>query len=789
MTRTLKGRACSNKWLAAMALGCTALTGLPATAFAEGATDTHGIETIVVTATRREETQQKIGLAVSAVNDKQLDAMAPKTLQDLNGVAPNVFIGMTTAGPGSSAIYIRGQGYQDVEKTQTTPVGVSLDGIFLGNSTGQLLDSFDVQQIEISRGPQGIFFGKNTTGGVISVTRTAPTREWGVRASASYGSFGSAIFKAVANMPLGDNAGLKIAGTWRDSYGYYNNIFTHTHAGGDRYAGINAVVDWDPTDWLNVRASYDHIDEKGGGSPAQYGNVLAANVVAGLFGHTTPNIFWSTPDPVTGGVYNPITGSPAGLGVRQIEQDFPDKDTLVEDIYNLILKADTPVGQLISQSAYIASKDVVNQDFDGTCSLFGCNPNFGIALLGVPFLHTIRTQPYSQFTQEVRLAGTAWGQLDYLAGFYYYQHTLGMHQNTNVAVDQFSGEHDHSWSLFGNLDWHATDALSVSAGLRYLNEQANFHTQFFVTLPPTVPITPLIADHHGWDNLQTRFAVNWQVTEDNLLYASRSQGFRSGGYSMRGTASETVLGQSNYDPANPTANFLSFAPEKVTAWEIGSKNEFFDNHILLNAALYQNQIRGFQQSSIVVTPGYGPGTNTYILNLPKVRTQGIEFEAVMKPDFLSDAFEGLTLSANLGLQNAKIVDGHVNGREVGFPSLGGPPGSVFDYTGITMSRIPKLNYALRGTYTTPVGDGDLTLNAGYTYTGRFSFATFGTAPDYQPGYGLVDASIAYDWSNYRLTVSGKNLTGEDYRNNSLPVVFFQGWAAPATWQVELQAHF
>ncbi len=193
------------------------------------------IETVTVTATRTAKDAQKVAVAVSALTAKQLEDQQPRTLQDLNGVAPNVFIGMNTAGPGASAIYIRGLGYADIEKTQNPAVGVSLDGVFFGTSTGQLLDTFDVSQIEIERGPQGIFFGKNTTGGVINVTRSAPTREWGVKASASYGSFDSTVLRAIVNAPLGENGGFKLGGTWRFNYGDDYNVFTGKHAGGDRY--------------------------------------------------------------------------------------------------------------------------------------------------------------------------------------------------------------------------------------------------------------------------------------------------------------------------------------------------------------------------------------------------------------------------------------------------------------------------------------------------------------------------------------------------------------------------
>ena len=164
--------------------------------------------TIIVTATRQAVDKQKLGVSLTAISQEQLETLAPRTLQDIQGTAPNVFIGIGTAAPGQSAIFIRGQGYADVEKTQSPPVGVIQDGVFFGNNTGQLLDMFNVCTVEVDRGPQGIFYGKNTTAGLINVTRCAPTRQLGVSLEAGYGSFNEAYARGVINAPLGSNGGI-----------------------------------------------------------------------------------------------------------------------------------------------------------------------------------------------------------------------------------------------------------------------------------------------------------------------------------------------------------------------------------------------------------------------------------------------------------------------------------------------------------------------------------------------------------------------------------------------------
>lgn len=741
------------------------------------------IEEVTVTATRRDENQQKVGVSLTAITDADLKIQAPVTLQDLNGSAPNVFIGMGTAGPAQSAIFIRGQGYADVEKTQSPPVGVIQDGVFFGNNTGQLLDMFDVCSVEVDRGPQGIFYGKNTTAGLINISRCAPTRQWGAQLSAGFGSYGDESFRGVFNAPLGEDGGIKVAAQWHNNDGYYKNVYTGGHAGGQRYVAVNGVVDYDFTNWLNAKFSYDHMHMNGGGEPVQFGNVLTANILSGGF----PSVVWPN--------YNPQTGSPDGLKPWQVEnRPGGDSDRYDSNIYSLILKAQLPIGDLVSQSAYIDEADRVYQAFDGTCYVSFFTPGAGCASVGNPllgslggYLETLRDQTYKQFTQEVRLQGTIWDQFDYLLGMYYYRHIIDLHQNTDALIDQFSSEGDYSWSFFGNLDWNPTDTVKISAGLRNIEETKRFHTQYIAG--GVFPITPDIIQKKSWSKLITRFNAQWQFTPDNLVYANRSEGFRSGGFSMRGTLSEAAPGQTNYAPGN---NFLSFDPETNVTYEVGLKNQFFDNTLIFNIDGFINQIKGFQQSEVVTTGAYGPGTSTYIVNYPKVEIKGIEFEVNAAVGAWIEGLQGLTLTGNVGIQNAKVQNGIVNGEEVALnpDATAGAPGSIANFTGSTLQRVPSNNYTVRGTYSRNIGtDADVTLSLGYSWIAKYSLGNFATAQDFQPSYGLLDASATLDWENYYIRLSGKNLTDKAYRDQSLPTVFFQGWGAPRMYEVEVGAKF
>lgn len=750
---------------------------------AASAPEPAGKDDIIVTATRQAADKQKVGVALTVLTSEDLALLAPRSLLDIQGSAPNVFIGSGTAAPGQSAIFIRGQGYADVEKTQSPPVGVIQDGVFFGNNTGQLLDMFNVCSVEVDRGPQGIFYGKNTTAGLINLTRCAPTRKLGASFEAGYGSFNEFYGRGVLNAPLGDRGGIAFSGQYRRIDGILRNVFTNRRAGNSDYRAFNVKVNYDLSDWLNADLSYDHIHQTGGGTPVQFGNKLTASILSG----GNPSAIWPN--------YNPETGSPDGLRPREIGNNLgADRDRLNTNIVSLTVKAKTPIGELVSQTSYMSSGDTVNQDFDGTCvGAPGCT-SVGNPLLAATgsVLLTNRDQTYKQFTQEVRLQGEAAnGLVDYIAGAFYYDHKITLHQNTNGAIDQFSAEKDYSWSFFGNVDLNPTDTIKISGGLRNIFEAKRFDTRY---LAGTFTFVGPINDRRSWSRLITRFNVQWQATPDVLVYANRSEGFRSGGFSIRGTLSEQQAAQNNCGVVGgcPDNNFLSFLPETNTTYEVGFKSRFLNRAITFNAAGFINDIANFQQSQVVVTPNYGPGTNTYVVSFPKVQIKGLEFELGFDFGKMTESMKGLSLSGTLGIQDANVKNGIVNGQtaSIGPAAQAGAPGSTANFTGVLLQRVPKTNFTVRGSYVRDLtDDAKLSLTAGYSWIDSFSLGTFGTLNDIQPSYGLLDASASFNYKGYFLRVAGKNLTNKAYRTQSLPTVFFQGWAAPATVTVSVGAKF
>jgi iron complex outermembrane receptor protein len=287
------------------------------------------IEEIIVTSRRTAESLQDVPVSVTAFRQADVERIAPRTLRDFDGLAPNLFIGMNTAGPGAGAIYIRGLGYGDIEKTQSSAVGIIVDGLFQPSSTGQLIDTFDVEQLEINRGPQGVLFGKNTTGGTIVVNRVKPELgRFGVNASAQLGRFDEQTYKARVNLPLGETVALKLGGTKRDADGYFRNITRGGSAGDVDYGAITASVLWAPTDNLTAQLTYDRIRDRGDIPPQ---------------------------DPRYNGK-NPFIN----------EADYAEFQRYDVNSYGLQLEWATDFGTLTAITGWVRSTDVVGQDFDGS---------------------------------------------------------------------------------------------------------------------------------------------------------------------------------------------------------------------------------------------------------------------------------------------------------------------------------------------------------------------------------------------------------------------------------------
>ncbi len=739
------------------------------------------IDEIIVTARKREESLQSVPLSVTAFSTEQISQINPRSIQDLDGFSPNVFIGQQTAVPGGGAIYIRSEGYSDVEKTQNPSVGLILDDVFLGTNTGQLVDAFDLQSLEINRGPQGVLFGKNTTGGVLRAERSRPTGELGVRASFGYGSDEQHRFRIVGNAPIiKDILALKLGGTINSREGYTTNVFTGTDEGFVDYKAATAELLLTPgVEGLEILFGFDWIEDRSGLLPVE--------------------IISDGDDPF------------------ESHADFGNDSQYDLKLYRAKIEYESPkFGTFTSVTAVLDTSDRAFQDFDATNWADPTAPQngvFGAAALGglIGFqLHTDRLQEYDQITQEFRWNRKFFDdRVDLLLGGYYYKHEVTLTQlsdsfndglgcglvgfvptacfaltgglGTAAGFDVFqnSGEENRAFSGFASIFVDITDKLTISAGLRHIHEEKDQFTGFDNLLTPGFD-TPVPDSSDSWNYTTPKVGLDYQVTEDLLFYMFYAQGFRSGGISIRGVP----------DPiAGIGPDELTYDPEIVKTFEFGIKSQWFNDRLRVNMSGFFSN-REDSQSNIVTfrPPGSFPATNTVILNAQEVGVHGFELEMLANP------LEGL----NLGLTYGYI---HGSAQESLLPlALVGPGcpkpdpvAGLCDGSGAGLTRSPENQIGANVSYTRPLGIGEINVNANYIYRSDFEFIggfTTTFVSNRESEYHVVNGGIAYNFElngiGLGASFTGKNILDERYRAAALPQIDFQSWEAPRTWLFEVQ---
>ena len=756
-----------------------ALANLSFTGFVSGAEEDE-VEELVVTTRRIAENLQEVPSAVSAFNTTALERIQPLTIRDLDTLVPNLFIGMNTAGPNNGSIAIRGQYYGGAEKTQTSPVGVAIDGVFLGSNTGQLIDTFDAVQIEVNRGPQGVLWGKNTSAGTIHLKRSDPTGEFGTKLNVRVGDYGERVLRAIQNFE-GDTVKIKLGYSNKSMDGYWYNEFTGEDRGAISYDSKHLGVLYEPSDTFSMHLRYDSIRDDSDIPPQDPRS--------------------DGPDPF----------------INRADRDPAEFVNYLVDNTSLTINSEVAWGTLTYVVANQNTHDTVWQDFDGMA--------WEDASVGFAQLHTDRRQNFDVFSQELRLSGEA-GKLQYQFGMYYYEDELNFWQSSNnflnFPVDDstsFAGgalpadvacgllgstpnpgwlakglikcyfplaptyainnQETESTSYFFNLNYAVTDKLELGVGARRIEEEKDFDTQLDLQAGGTsVPYQELSDD---WSDTVSRFSVDYQLNDDTLLYMSRSEGFRSGGYSIRGVRKK-----------------FTFLPELVEQTELGAKMQFLDGRATINMAAFDTTIKG-RQFQTIVSVSYPPGTDTVINNHDETELDGFEIE------YNFELGSGFSVMGMFAKQEGEVTSSTQDGTLVpigpdcvyGTADDGGwctEEGVTVNFGGLPTGRTPENTWSIGLIHETQIGNGDLTTFISFKQMDEFYIVdkAVGGTGVIEPKYDLTDVSISYRWDNHSVTFSGKNLGDTEYHEQTLQLFNtggFQGWGPPKTWALEWQTEF
>lgn len=730
---------------------CVSILGLPLGTYAQDAEraaasdDGLGLEEVIVSARRREETLEQTPVAITAISTRQLEGKAAINMTDLQGAAPNVLITSQNSGAATANLSIRGLTFADVEKSFDPTVGVVVDGVFMGTSTGQVFDYFDIEKIEILRGPQGTLFGRNTIGGVINITRTRPKDELGAKFEVSYGRYDTRAVRAVFNAPvIDDTLAAKLFYFKNETEGFYTHGITGKRVGESDSQNFGTALLWSPGDsgfeaLLTLEKQEQEFDPVNS-NIARTGEVFCLFEPANQCNRNTTDDLYTV------------------FGDHKVAR-YDSPAATLEMTFDV-----GPVG-FTSVTGYREAEEDHSQDFDASsASLY----------------HTRRLQDYDQFSQELRAAGEFTDTLDYVVGLYYFDSEYTLTQYTEIfgaplPVPQVAKGTSESTAAFADFNWAFADRWRVNFGGRYTEDKKEFENSFGVLLG---------SPSKSFSKFTPKVGVDFRPNDAMMVYASWSEGYRSGGFSNRA--------QTQISTNTP------FGPETVNSAEVGAKLRLADNRIGLNVALFNSDYEDLQQNTTI--PGGPTGNETIVTNVGSATIRGIEVDATAR------VTQSLTLTAALGLQDSEFEDfitqAPVNGVL-----------RTFDYSNNNMIYSPDVTGSLGAELDIPVSFGDVRASLTWRHIGSYDqqISDGSTSPPPPTGVivvpgndprvradsqNLLDASLSsiFDVGSgqARLTLYGRNLTDDRGPNAAFTVAGLWSFASarePRTYGVQLGYEF
>lgn len=724
------------------------------------------LDEVIVSARFKRESAQDAPQAITAFGEAQLAKMAARDLTDLTASTPNVNIQSVSQFRTAAAIAIRGMGAGGIESTEESPIGVSVDGVFVTRPVGTMLDTFDMQRVEVLRGPQGVSFGKNSLAGGIAAYTRNPGEDFGGNLELTAGNYGRADAKASIDVPIiEDKLKTRLVVAQETIDGWYNNRVDGSTLGKAETFTVRGTVDWTATDdfSLNLKAFKirDRSDMPGGDAVQDRTKLLW---LAAHF--EEPN----------DGPYN-------------IGRDFPSEQEL--DQWGLIANANLTLGgvTLTSITGYIETDDSQQSDYDQA---------------EVFFFSSLRNQTHDQFSQELRLT-TNFGRLELVAGGYYLDQEFAMTQAfptlpalvvppssplSNSGSQDYVTQTNTAKALFGQAIYGITDDLNVTFGVRESWESKDYFRD-----PTGTLITPAffksydainsldemhaIAEANyaagralkdGYDRQRTTFkaGVDYSFNDDVMGYFTFSQGYKGGGYGARAGSVSTM---------GPTEDNTS------ELLEAGVKGEFFDRSLRVNLTAFQSKFKNLQFAVFFSNPNVPTGQETAEQNIGAATTRGIELESTWQ------ATDALALSANVGYLDAEFTDfcADLDGPRVaaGTPTsnCGGevtrlPNGAWLvdeDHRDLNFPRSPEWQAQAAAEYNWDLGGaGSLLARASLMYKSEY-YSTLQAIPEGESGdYSILDSSLTWQSVNgrYRAMLWGKNLTDETYVSGLTPTAQF-----------------
>jgi len=705
------------------------------------------LEEIVVVAQKKGfgESVQEVPISITAFSGDQAEAMFAVNLTDIGLATPNASLTELPTFPGVANFVVRGMGTVGQSIPSADPaVGVSIDGVSLGTIYGVVTDLFDLEAIEVLRGPQGTLLGRNVTGGAVTMRTTRPTDEFVGKVRIGAGNFGKLDGSLLLSGPLNENWGAKIAVLRKDRDGYFDA------------PNLGGTVGASETTVIRPAISYKN-DTFDATLILEDGNIDADGLAAITFEADGEQVL----DPFERRI------------TLQDQRGFSELDwTQITVEANLDLFGGKATGIL----GYRDLEQNGISDVDGfTGARFHFADGTGLE--------------QDQSSLELRWSGNLSDRVNLTTGIYLFDQKY-TYRERRILVDAVdrrgvsSIEHS-TQGVFAQADIALNDKLSLILGGRYTSESKdaaigvigdpNAIGDCATVAPPLADefpqaladCRPALVDDEDWNNFTPKVALNWNINDDVLGFASFTRGFRSGGYNVRFTDLSFIT-----TPDNPTSTPGPYNEESVDAFELGIKSTFADGRVRFNASLFNNEFDDLQRTSLNASGGQE------ILNAASGTIRGLEIDTVI------GVTEGLILQAGLGYTDATYNSFDSAVAQTGLPA------SELDFV-----LAPEVTFSAAATYDWNLSaESFLSSRLSYTYVDDSVSDDFNTVRN--ESYGLIDASLTYQNDNgLKIALYGKNVTDEvfyDFGTNfSTSVLAVRSFwlTPPRTYGVEVTYEF
>jgi iron complex outermembrane receptor protein len=725
------------------------------------------LEEVVVTARKREENLQSVPISITAISGKELQERGLQDVGALTNSTPNLEInnGRPDGGGSTAQITIRGVGQNDFLIPNDPGVGLYVDDVYVARSSGGISGLVDIQSIEVLRGPQGTLYGKDTIGGAVRITTKKPsldgsTEEMGI----TLGTFGRFDFNASANLPVSDVFALRITGSSRNTNDIGHRVLDPSGRGTGnideqelRLAGL-----YKPSDDLTILISGDYTRTRQHGPYGADSHYFGNALIDALNTYYYPTINASLGLPA-GSIFDSrwVSSPSTDYGTGPNQEDFDTwglSGVVTYDINSHF--------NLKSITAYRHTRSIAGRDGDFS---------------PYPVVETVNTDWSGQFSEELQLNGS-FERFKWTNGLYFIDEDLKNTYNTqlwhglvdtpvNIDFDaqSLSTLRQKSFSVYGQGTYDLTNRLHLTVGGRYNRESKDFNTRWYFLVQPRAYTCPGIDVSGHYDNCKNTDNVftpmgtlAFDINQDVMAYASFSEGFKAGGWTPR-LFSQTSLERNN--------------PERLKAYEVGVKSEWFDRRLILNADFFYSDYRDLQLTEVLADAQGNP--QPVVLNAGKARITGFEMDATAK------LTRTTTLQLAVGTLDGKYTQldpGVLQSIHLDYKLPDTPPVTV--------------NLSLQQDIFLPANAGLINARLDANYKGKTYKEPDNSPYLVQDPYTLINARVSYKPAKGKWEVGafGTNITNKQYLTSGLDLHTTFGfvesyYGRPREAGVDFKVHF